>query len=164
MLPYLEVVTTSPPKMICVPDVLAFLWHNLSDGLGGTLMLVDLRSLQEEERALQVGGTIIFCRPELHLESRDAINVPVSTDTYPTAVIPIAHETMCLQNIRAHFGFCLCIAKGQKASGRAQPTSLQEVLPPFSAKPPKQPLFHLHLYVRNRSSTPYNHNANVKWD
>lgn len=140
----------------------------------GTICLTQIREYSyvgrpevlagSEERALHAGGTTMFCRRELHLEGSDAIDVPVSTDTHPMAVIPIAHETRCLQNIHTHFGFCLCIAKGQKASGRAQPTSLQEVLPPFSAKPPKQPLFPVHLYVRNYSGTPYNHSPTVKRD
>ena len=144
-------------------------WHS-----SGTVCLTQIREdsyvgrpevlAGSEERALQAGGTIMSWRPELHLEGSDAIDGPVSTDTHPIAVIPIAHETTCLQNIHAHFGFCLCLAKGQKASGRAQPTCPQEVLPPFSAKPPKHPLFHIHLYVRNYSGTPYNHSPNVKWD
>lgn len=91
----------------------------------------------------------MFCRPELHLEGSDAIDVPVSTDTHPTAVIPVTHEATYLQNIHAHFGFCLCMAKGQKASGRVQPTSLQEILPPFAAKFLKHPLVHIYLYTRN---------------
>lgn len=82
---------------------------------------------------------MMFCRPELHLEGSNATAVPVSTDTHPIAVTPITHEAMCLQNIHAHFGFCLCMTKGQEASGKAQPTSLQEVLPPFSAKLLKHP-------------------------
>lgn len=70
----------------------------------------------------------MFRREELHLEGSDAIDVSVSPNTHPITVIHIAHETMSLQNVHAHFGFC--ISKGQKASGRAQPTSTS----PFSAK------------------------------
>lgn len=46
---------------------------------------------ESEERALQAGRAVKFCRPELYLKGSDAMDVPVSTDTtHPTPVTPIA--------------------------------------------------------------------------
>lgn len=72
---------------------------------------------ESEEKALQAGGTITLCRPELHLEGSDAIDVPVSADTILLLLV-LLHMRPCVCKTFMHIlAFVFAWQRGKKHLG-----------------------------------------------